>query len=58
VETSDLLRYAVDALDRLGSRYLVTGSVVAMPCGEPRYTMFKFVSDEMPAPLREGRAEY
>lgn len=38
METTELLRYAVDAFDRLGIRYFVTGSVAAMFYGEPRFT--------------------
>lgn len=38
METTELLRYAVEAFDRLGIRYFVTGSVAAMFYGEPRFT--------------------
>lgn len=39
MEDRDLLRYAVEALERLGLRYLVTGSVATIFFGEPRFTV-------------------
>jgi hypothetical protein len=38
MEQSELLRHAVTALERLGVRYLVTGSVATIFYGEPRLT--------------------
>lgn len=38
MEQDDLLRYAVGVLDRLGLRYLVTGSMATIYFGEPRFT--------------------
>ena len=38
MEQSELLRYVVGVLERLGLRYLVTGSVVTIFFGEPRVT--------------------
>jgi hypothetical protein len=38
LEDKDLLRYAVEALERLGLRYLVTGSMATIFFGEPRFT--------------------
>ena len=38
MEQSDLLRYVVERLERLGLRYFVTGSVVTVFYGEPRFT--------------------
>lgn len=38
MEPADLLRYACDALERLGLTYLVTGSTASMAYGEPRLT--------------------
>lgn len=39
MEQSDLLRYAVQRLEKLGLRYSVTGSVVTIFYGEPRFTL-------------------
>ena len=39
MEDKDLLRYAVEALERLGLRYLVTGSMATIFFGEPRFTI-------------------
>jgi len=39
VEQSDLLRYAVDVLDRLGIPYMVVGSIASGAYGEPRMTL-------------------
>jgi hypothetical protein len=38
MEQSELLRHVVGVLERLGLRYLVTGSVVTIFFGEPRVT--------------------
>ncbi len=38
MEQSELLRYFVEILERLGLRYLVTGSVATIFYGEPRFT--------------------
>lgn len=38
METSELIRYAAAAFDRLQIRYFVTGSVAAILYGEPRFT--------------------
>jgi hypothetical protein len=38
VEPVELLRFVVDVLERLGLRYLVTGSTASAVYGEPRYT--------------------
>jgi len=38
MEQSDLLRYAVAALEKLGTRYFVTGSTASLFFGEPRLT--------------------
>lgn len=35
---SDLLRYVIDAFERVGARYAIAGSVGAMAYGEPRST--------------------
>lgn len=36
---SDLLRYVAHTLERLGLRYLVTGSTATIAYGEPRFTI-------------------
>ena len=38
MEPSELLRFVVDTLERLGIRYFVTGSTVTIVYGEPRST--------------------
>lgn len=38
MEQSDLLRYTVAALEKLGARYFVTGSTASIFFGEPRFT--------------------
>ena len=38
MEQSELLRYVVGVVERLGLRYLVTGSVATIFFGEPRFT--------------------
>ncbi len=38
MEPSDLLRHLVEALERLGVPYFITGSISAIAHGEPRFT--------------------
>lgn len=38
MEQDELLRFGVEALQRLGLRYLVTGSIATVLYGEPRFT--------------------
>lgn len=38
MEQSELLRYLTETLERLGIRYMVTGSVATIFYGEPRFT--------------------
>jgi hypothetical protein len=38
MEQSDLLRFVVEAVERLGLQYFVTGSTVTIFYGEPRFT--------------------
>jgi hypothetical protein len=38
MEQDELLRFAVEALNNLGLRYLVTGSIATVLYGEPRFT--------------------
>lgn len=38
MELSDLLKYLIDAFERLGIRYFITGSMASMFYGEPRFT--------------------
>ena len=38
MEPSDLLRFVVSVLERLGTRYFITGSTVTIFYGEPRFT--------------------
>ena len=38
MEQSELLRYVVGALEKLGTRYFVTGSTASIFFGEPRFT--------------------
>lgn len=38
MEQSELLRFLVAAVERLGLRYFVTGSTVTIFYGEPRFT--------------------
>jgi hypothetical protein len=38
MEQDELLRFAVEALNHLGLRYLVTGSIATVLYGEPRFT--------------------
>ncbi|HUU94873.1 MAG TPA: hypothetical protein VM487_03970 [Phycisphaerae bacterium] len=38
MEPSQLLRHVVDVLERLRVRYLITGSIATIHCGEPRFT--------------------
>lgn len=48
METSELIRHAVEAFDRLGIRYFVTGSVAAIFYGEPRFTNDVDIVVELP----------
>lgn len=38
MEQSELLRFVVSVLERLGLKYFVTGSTVTIFYGEPRFT--------------------
>ena len=38
MEQSELLRFAVEALEKMGLRYFVTGSMATIFFGEPRFT--------------------
>jgi hypothetical protein len=38
MEQDELLRFAVEALNSLGLRFLVTGSIATVIYGEPRFT--------------------
>ena len=38
MEQSELLRYVVAAIERLGLAYMVTGSMATIFFGEPRFT--------------------
>jgi hypothetical protein len=49
LEDRDLLRYAVEALERLGLPYLVTGSVATIFFGEPRFTVDIDIVVDLPA---------
>ena len=49
MEDRDLLRYAVEALERLGLPYLVTGSVATIFFGEPRFTVDIDIVVDLPA---------
>lgn len=49
MEDKDLLRYAVEVLERLGLRYLVTGSVATIFFGEPRFTVDIDIVVDLPA---------
>jgi len=49
MEQSDLLRYVVDVMERLGVRYFVTGSVVTVFYGEPRFTNDIDIVADLPA---------
>ncbi|MBX3412056.1 MAG: nucleotidyltransferase [Pirellulales bacterium] len=48
MELTDLLRHTADHLDRLGLRYLVTGSVATIAYGEPRFTNDIDIAIELP----------
>lgn len=48
METSELIRHAVVAFDRLRIRYFVTGSVAAIFYGEPRFTNDVDIVVELP----------
>jgi hypothetical protein len=49
MEQSDLLRFVVDAIERLGLRYFVTGSTVTIFYGEPRFTNDIDIVVQLPA---------
>ena len=49
MEPSELLRYMVDVLERLGLQYLVTGSVATIQYGEPRFTNDIDIVVDLPA---------
>lgn len=49
MEQDELLRRAVEAFDRLGLRYFVTGSVATIFYGEPRFTADIDVVVDLPA---------
>ena len=49
MEDRELLRYAVEALERLGLRYFVTGSVATIFFGEPRFTVDIDIVVDLPA---------
>lgn len=49
MEQSELLRFVVTALERLGLRYFVTGSTVTIFYGEPRFTNDIDIVVDLPA---------
>ena len=49
MEQSDLLRFVVSVLERLGLRYFVTGSTVTIFYGEPRFTNDIDIVVDLPA---------
>lgn len=49
MEPSDLLRFVVGVLERLGIRYFVTGSTVTIFYGEPRFTNDIDIVVDLPA---------
>lgn len=49
MEAEDLLRIAVEACDRLGLIYLVTGSTASIAYGEPRFTNDIDIVIDLPA---------
>jgi hypothetical protein len=49
LEQDELLRYTVAALERIGTPYLVTGSVATIFYGEPRFTNDLDVVVDLPA---------
>jgi hypothetical protein len=51
VEADELLRIAVEACDRLGITYLVTGSTASIAYGEPRFTNDIDILVDLPADL-------
>jgi hypothetical protein len=49
MEPSELLRFVVSVLERLGLRYFVTGSTVTIFYGEPRFTNDIDIVVDLPA---------
>ena len=49
MEPSELLRFVVSVLERLGLRYFVTGSTATIFYGEPRFTNDIDIVVELPA---------
>jgi hypothetical protein len=49
MEQSELLRYIVEALERIGLRYFVTGSIATIFFGEPRFTNDIDIVVELPS---------
>jgi hypothetical protein len=49
MEQSELLRYIVEALERIGLRYFVTGSIATIFFGEPRFTNDIDIVVDLPA---------
>jgi hypothetical protein len=59
MDQSDLLRYVTGVLEKLSLRYFVTGSVVAIFFGEPRFTNdIDVVVDLKPERIQEFCAEF
>ena len=59
MDQSDLLRYVASVLEKLGLRYFVTGSVVAIFFGEPRFTNdIDIVVDLKPERIQEFCSEF
>jgi predicted nucleotidyltransferase len=51
VEQNDLLRHTIDALERLGVRYMLVGSFASIAYGEPRLTQDIDVVVDLPEQL-------
>jgi hypothetical protein len=49
MEQSELLRYVIEALERIGLRYFVTGSMATIFFGEPRFTNDIDIVVDLPA---------
>ncbi len=49
MEQSELLRFVVEALERIGLRYFVTGSMATIFFGEPRFTNDIDIVVDLPA---------
>jgi len=49
MEQSDLLRFVIEALERIGLRYFVTGSMATIFFGEPRFTNDIDIVVDLPA---------